>query len=82
MKKPKFYKAELKEIKGNVLDFVYPHLKGKEQLTMTERLGNEEGKCDECGNNEWWLFPNECVAVKEGGKPYIECLHCGSQTHL
>jgi uncharacterized Zn finger protein len=49
---------------------------------MTERMGNEEAKCPECSNNEWWLLPNDGVAVREGGKPYIECLNCGYQTHL
>jgi DNA-directed RNA polymerase subunit RPC12/RpoP len=80
--KPKFFKAELVEIGGNVLDHVYPHLKGKGQLTMSERMGTDEAKCPECSNNEWWLLPNDSVAVREGGKPYIECLNCGHQTHL
>ena len=80
--KPKFYQAVLKEIKGNVLDEVYPHLIGKEQLTMTERMGSEEAKCPDCSNNEWYLLPGDSVAVREGGKPYIECLNCGYQTHL
>ena len=80
--KPKFFKAELVEIGGNVLDHVYPHLKGKGQLTMAERMGTDEAKCPECSNNEWWLLPNDSVTVREGGKPYIECLNCGHQTHL
>ena len=80
--KPKFYRAELKLIKGNVLDEVYPQFSGKTQLTMTERMGSEEAKCPDCSNNEWWLLPYDSVAVREGGKPYIECLHCGLQTHL
>ena len=79
---PKFFKAELVKIGGNVLDHVYPHLKGKEQLTMTERMGSEEAKCPECSNNEWWLLPNDSAAVRESGKPYIECLNCGYHTHL
>jgi Zn ribbon nucleic-acid-binding protein len=78
--KPKFYKAALIEIKDNILDRVYPHLKG--QITMTERMGSEEAKCPECSNNEWWLLPDDSVTVREGGKPYIECLNCGHQTHL
>ena len=80
--KPKFYKAALIEIKDNVLDRVYPHLKGEDQMTMTERMGSEEAKCPECSNNEWWLLPDDSVTVREGGKPYIECLNCGYQTHL
>ena len=78
--KPKFYKAALIEIKDNILDRVYPFHKG--QITMTERMGSEEAKCPECSNNEWWLLPDDSVAVREGGKPYIECLNCGYQTHL
>jgi len=81
MRKPKFYRAELIEIEGNVLDEVYPYFKG-EQLTMEERMGSEEAKCPECSNNEWWLLPDDCVAVREGGKQYIECLNCGLHTHL
>ena len=49
---------------------------------MTERMGSEEAKCPECSNNEWWLLPDDSVAVREGGKPYVECLNCGYQTHL
>lgn len=79
---PKFYKTKLVEIKGNVLDEVYPDLKGNEQLTMTERMGSEEAKCPDCSNNEWWLLPADSCAVREGEKPYIECLNCGYQTHL
>lgn len=82
MRKPKFYQTELTEIKGNVLDMVYPYFKGEEQLTMEERMGSEEAKCPECSNNEWWLLPADSCAVREGGKPYIECLNCGLQTHL
>lgn len=81
MRKPKFYKAELIEIEGNVLDMVYPYLKD-EQLTMEERMGSKEAKCPSCSNNEWWLLPDDSVSVREGGKPYIECLNCGLQTHL
>jgi len=82
MSKPKFYQAVLKEVKGNVLDHVYPQFKGSEQLTMEERLGNEEAKCPECQKNHWYLLPKESIAVSEGEKPYIECLGCGYTTHL
>ncbi len=82
MKKPKFYQAILKPIEGDVLDHVYPHLQGSNQLTMTERMGNEEASCPDCGKNEWYLFPKESAIVSQGGKPYIECLNCGYQTHL
>lgn len=82
MSKPKFYQAVLQEVKGNVLDHVYPHLKGKGQLTMAERMGSDEAKCPECGENKWMLLPEESVAVAQGGKPYCECLNCGQMTHL
>ena len=82
MRKPKFYQAVLKPIKGNVLDHVYPQYKGKNQLTMTERMGSEEAKCGECGNNEWILLADDSCAVREGGKPYMECMNCGTLTHL
>jgi len=82
MRKPKFFQAVLVPIKGNVLDHVYPHLKGKNQLTMTERMGSEEAKCVECSNNEWILLPSDSCAVREGGKPYMECMNCGTITHL
>lgn len=82
MPRPKFYQAELKEVKGNVLDHVYPHLKGSEQMSMSERMGTNAAKCPECRKNEWWILPNESVAVSQGGKPYIECLGCGYVTHL
>ena len=81
MSKPKFYQAVLQEVKGNVLDHVYPHLKGANQLTMTERMGNDECRCS-CGHNEWMLLAKESVAVSQGGKPYIECLNCGETSHL
>jgi len=78
MAKPKFYRTELKLIRGDVLEHVY----GDTILTMEERMGSEEAECPECNKNEWWLLPKEGIAVKEGGKPYIECLNCGYQTHL
>lgn len=82
MSKPKFYQAVLKEVKGNVLDHVYPHLKGHGQLTMAERMGTDEAKCPECSKNKWMILADESVAVTQGGKPYIECLNCGYTTHL
>jgi hypothetical protein len=82
MSKPKFFQAVLKPIRGNVMDKVYPQLKGDKQLTIEERLGNPHGACPECDENSWWLLPKEGVAVKESGKPYIECLNCGYTTHL
>jgi hypothetical protein len=82
MSKPKFYQAVLQEVKGNVLDHVYPYLKGANQLTMTERMGSEEANCGECGGNSYIIMAQESCAVKEGGKPYIECMGCGQLYHL
>jgi len=82
MGKPKFYQAVLTEVKGNVLDHVYPYNKGSNQLTMTERMGSEDAKCSECGHNHWIILPQESCAVTQGGKPYIECMECGTMTHL
>lgn len=82
MSKPKFFQAVLQEVKGNVLDHVYPHLKGHNQLDMVERMGDKNATCPDCGKNHWMLFAKESVAVVQGGKPYIECLNCGYQTHL
>lgn len=82
MKQPKFYQAVLIPVEGNVLDHVYPHLKGKNQLTLTERMGSEEAKCEDCGGNTWMLHAKESVAVVQGGKAYMECLGCGMTTHL
>jgi hypothetical protein len=82
---PKFYQTVLFEIKGNVLDHVYPKLiypELKGNITMTDRMGSDEAKCSECSNNEWYLLPGDSAAVREGGKPYIECLNCGFRTHL
>lgn len=80
MKQPKFYQAVLIPVEGNVLDHVYPHLKGRNQLTLTERMGSEEAKCPDCGDNTWMLYANESVV--QCGKPYMECLGCGMTTHL
>ena len=82
MSKPVFYKTKLVRIKGNVMDEVYPHLKGDKQLTLAERLGNDRGACSECDENRWFLHPKESVAVSESGKQYIECIRCGFTTHL
>jgi hypothetical protein len=82
MSKPKFYQSELKEIKGNVLDHVYPQHKGENQMTVKERMGSEEGNCPDCPDNRWIIFAEEHAFVQEGGKPYISCMGCGYVTHL
>lgn len=81
--KPRFFQAVLQEVEGNVLDHVYPHLKGSpNQMTIAERMGNKEGTCPECGCNSWIILPKESSAVSQGGKPYIECMECGTSSHL
>ena len=82
MSNPRFFQAVLKEVKGNVLDHVYPHLKGKDQLTLQERMGSFNANCPKCDCNSWILLPIESVAVSQGGKPYCECMNCGLTTHL
>jgi hypothetical protein len=74
---PKFYKAVLKPIK-DVMKHVYP----MSNMTLAERMGNDNATCPDCGNNEWMLLADESVAIKQGGKPYCECLGCGYMTHL
>ena len=51
-------------------------------MTITERLGNAEGTCPECGCNSWIILAEESCARVEGGKPYIECMECGTSSHL
>lgn len=72
MSKPKFYQAELRLLNDNEVSKI---TKG---IPVEERIQ----PCPECGGTEWWLYPKEGVAVREGGKPYCECLDCGHQTHL
>ena len=79
IRKPKFYQAVLQPIKGDVLEHVWHKNHG---MTLTERMGSEEARCDECGNNEWIVLAGDSCAVREGGKPYIECMNCGNVTHL
>lgn len=94
MKRAKFYKTVLVEVKGNVLDEVYPHCVGTPHMpTMEERMGTDKASCPECikedyiseeekNNPKWIMLPEEGSAVREGGKAYIECMHCGCTTHL
>lgn len=76
MKKPKFYQAILQPLNEEEVQKV---CKGQ---SLTDRLGSEEARCPECGENSWWLLPKMGVAVREGGKAYCECLNCGYTTHL
>lgn len=77
MNKPIFYQAVLVEV-DNVIETLYPN----KNLTMADRMETEDAKCFRCGENKWFLLPKESVAVREGGKGYIECLNCGNVTHL
>jgi len=76
-KEPRFYQATLTEIR-DVIAHVYP--KYHDSITLDERL--PKGECTECGGTDWILLPKESCAVREGGKPYIECMDCGHLTHL
>lgn len=78
MSKPRFFQAVLQEVKTDIIEHVYPKLKG--QMTLEERL--PKGECTDCGCNSWIILPKESITVKESGKPYIECMNCGMITHL
>lgn len=78
MAKPVFYQLVPKYI-PNVMVHVYGAT--AKHFTLEERLPNN-GACPNCGKNEWFLLPTEGVAVREGGKAYIECINCGETTHL
>jgi DNA-directed RNA polymerase subunit M/transcription elongation factor TFIIS len=82
MSKAKFYQAVLVEVEGNIINHVYPHLE-EGVVTLEERLP-DDALCPECDNSkrEWYLLPKESIQVKEGGKPYCECMNCGYTTHL
>lgn len=73
--KPKFFQAILVELNEQKLN---NELRG---CSLEERLPNN-GRCPECTANQWWLLPKASIAIKQGGKSYIECLICGYQTHL
>jgi predicted RNA-binding Zn-ribbon protein involved in translation (DUF1610 family) len=75
--KATFYQATLTPLTENEVKDIY--LKGSE---LSERMEKPDGTCPDCGDNKWWILPVDCIAVREGGKPYIECLNCGYQTHL
>jgi hypothetical protein len=85
MSKAKFYQAVLVEVQGDIIDHVYPHLHNapKYGMTLEERMPND-ALCPECDDSrrEWYLLPKESIQVKEGGKPYCECMNCGYTTHL
>lgn len=68
----KFYQAELRTVDNAEL----------KQLTNGIPIEERITPCPDCGGTEYWLLPKTSIAVKEGGKPYCECLKCGYQTHL
>ena len=78
--KPKFFQAVLKPV-NDIVKHCYPMSK-EGQITIAERMGDENATCPECGKNRWILLPIESVAVSQGGKAYMECMNCGLQTHF
>lgn len=68
----KIYKAELRPLFQSELDQIIKNVPLEERIEP----------CPDCGSTEYWLYPNESVCVKEGMKPYGECLHCGFKMHL
>jgi predicted RNA-binding Zn-ribbon protein involved in translation (DUF1610 family) len=76
MIKPRFYQAVLHPLNEKEVKRI---TKGQ---SIADRMGSENAECPECGKNEWWLLPTMSSAVREGGKPYCECLNCGYVTHL
>lgn len=76
----KFYQSVLIPIEENeVLKSVYPE-RIANQLTLDERLPNNE--CYDCKGTEWIILPKESPTTRDTGKPYIQCMNCGSFTHL
>lgn len=82
MSKAKFYQAVLVKVEGDIIQHVYPHLT-KHEITLEERMP-DDALCPECDSSkrEWYLLPKESIMIKEGGKPYCECMNCGYTTHL
>ena len=39
-------------------------------------------ECYDCKGIEWIILPKESPYTKDSGKPYIQCMNCGSFTHL
>ena len=77
MSKPRFFQAILTQLDEQDV------LKQTKGISVKERMnGDEEAKCPDCGLNTWWLLPMQGAARRIGGKPYMECLNCGYQTHL
>lgn len=80
MSQAKFYQAVLVPLEPEqVIASVYPQ-RVASQITLEERL--PDCKCQSCGGKEWIILPKESSLVREGGKPYIECIKCGNFTHL
>jgi hypothetical protein len=74
-----FYECVITPV-SNVMKHVYGEKGNTKGFTLKDRLG--DGKCLACNGDEWLILPKETNAVKEGGKPYIECIKCGVLTHL
>lgn len=75
-------------MKARIYKVVFVNLSNEEVMVITkglplsERMENPDGECPRCQNTEWALLPDESEAVRDGGKPYIECIDCGYLTHL
>lgn len=81
MAKPKFYQMVLVPVEADkVIEHVYPN-KPKGAITLADRLPNN-GACRNCGNANWMIRPTEIKDTLDGGKPFIECMSCGQNTHL
>lgn len=75
-------------MKAKIYKVVFVELTDEEVLIKTkgqplsERMEKPDGECPRCQYTEWALLPDDSEAVKEGGKPYIECIRCGYMSHL
>ena len=86
----KFFKVVLEPINNeDVLKFAYKRFRNQHvmmsavdegEITLEERIG--DGKCDTCGHDTWMILPLQFAIVKSVEKPYIQCMNCGSYTHL
>jgi DNA-directed RNA polymerase subunit M/transcription elongation factor TFIIS len=72
MSKFKIYKADLKKLSH---EEIMEKTKGQ---PLEERIE----PCPECDGTRFWLYPDESSVVKEGMKPYGECMNCGYPMHL
>ena len=84
-----FFKVELTPVPADkIMEVAYKRFPTSERVleqikagltTLEDRIG--DGVCPDCGESEWMLLALT-PSIKEGGKSYIECTHCGHITHL